>query len=406
MPLLPGVRISPNVTLIRPLRKGGMASVWVAEHAGLSTQVAVKFLSPELAADPASVARFQREAAAASQVKSPHVVHMLDHGVTDDGFPFIVMELLDGEELTRRFEGGPLPATFVARVVLQVARALGKAHEKGIVHRDIKPDNIFLVDAGGGDVFVKLLDFGIAKGGLDTSATSGTTQGALFGTPHYMSPEQAIGARDVDFRSDLWSLGMVAFEALTGRRAVEGETLGALVLEIHTSELPRPSAINPRLPRAVDDWFLKACARDKVQRFASAREMSDAFQSASGARTSTPPPAPASAPSDVPTLTPPSLRPPEPPKKRRPTEDDAWKDEVDRSNRVGVSRRTPRTDAARAPLREAPAPRSEVPRASAPLRTGPELAAGRYLFASLALLVATVAGLAATGLLDGVLGRP
>ncbi|MCC6648424.1 MAG: serine/threonine protein kinase [Polyangiaceae bacterium] len=403
MPLLPGVRISPNVTLVRPLRKGGMASVWVAEHAGLATQVAVKFLSPELAADPASVARFSREAAAAAQVKSPHVVQMLDHGVTDDGFPFLVMELLDGEELTRRFEGGPLPPPFVARVVAQVARALGKAHEKGIVHRDIKPDNIFLVDAGGGDVFVKLLDFGIAKGGHDVSATSGTTQGALFGTPHYMSPEQAIGARDVDFRSDLWSLGMVAFEALTGRRAVEGETLGALVLEIHTSDLPAPSSANPQLSRAVDEWFFKACTRDKLGRFESARAMADALLSATGARTSAPPPPPDATPrSEVPTLSPPSLRPPEPPKRAR-TTDDGWKDDVDRSNRVGlVNRAAPRAEAARAPLREAP---TSAPVALAPPpRVGPELPAGRYLMASLGLLAATLAALAALGLLDRVLG--
>ena len=173
--LFPGTMVTPTVRLVRPLRSGGMGSVWVAHHQGLQTQVAVKFLSAELASDPTSVARFAREAAAASQVKSPHVVQTFDHGVTSEGLPFIVMELLEGEDLTRRLQGGPLAPPTVAQIVTQIAKALTRAHEKGIVHRDIKPDNIFLCGVEGDELYTKLLDFGIAKGGLEVNTASGKT---------------------------------------------------------------------------------------------------------------------------------------------------------------------------------------------------------------------------------------
>jgi serine/threonine-protein kinase len=363
-----------------------MGSVWVAEHMGLHTDVAVKFLSAELTSDETSVTRFAREAAAASQVKSPHVVQMFDHGVTDEGVPFIVMELLDGEDLTRRLQSGPMSLPVVSRVVTQVAKALTRAHEKGIVHRDIKSENIFLCDVGENEVFVKLLDFGIAKGGFEGRPMTGhTATGSLVGTPHYMSPEQAVGARDLDHRSDLWSLGMVTFEALTGRRAFAADTIGALVLEIHTAEMPRPSQFVRGLPPALDEWFLTACARKPEDRFGSAKEMSDALATiaaqASGrspsarpnsavmpsdalVRAASPMAATVAAPAHpkVPSLPPvgdvPSLRPPtdrQPPAGRAP--DESWKEEIDRTNRFDTNaaersgppspRRAPQAKAAR-----------------------------------------------------------
>jgi serine/threonine-protein kinase len=214
--LTPGQKITPSLRLVRPLGAGGMGSVWVADHFGLRTQIAVKFLSEALAANPDSLARFSREAAAASLVKSPHVVHMIDHGVTADHVPYIAMEMLDGEDLGGRLTSqGRLPPGQVATILTQVARALTRAHERGVVHRDIKPDNIFLSD-GGGEAFVKVLDFGVAK--IDAPELSRTKTGTAVGTPYYMSPEQTMGAKTLDFRTDLWSLGVVAFEALTGRR--------------------------------------------------------------------------------------------------------------------------------------------------------------------------------------------
>ena len=284
-----GTMVTPSVRLVRELGAGGMGSVWVADHLTLQTQVVVKFITQALSSDPGTVARFSREAAAASKVKSPHVVQMFDHGVADGGVPFIVMELLEGEDLSHRLERVQvMPAHEVADVVSQVCKALSRAHEKGIVHRDIKPQNIFLCDVGSADVFVKLLDFGIAKGGeAETMATTRT--GAALGTPYYMSPEQAIGSKAIDHRTDLWSLGVVAVEAMTGQRPFNGETIGALALAIHHGALPVPSRLNPALPKEVDAWFERACARDVQARFQSARELGDALLRAVGVpvRTST-----------------------------------------------------------------------------------------------------------------------
>ncbi|RYE73947.1 MAG: serine/threonine protein kinase, partial [Myxococcales bacterium] len=244
MGLYPGTSISPTLTLVRPLRSGGMSELWVADHQVLHTHVVVKFLSADLLRDKMSVSRFEREATAAAQVRSPHVVQYLDHGVCEHG-PYIVMELLDGEDLTQRLRHGPMALRDVAQVVVQVARALQKAHAAGIVHRDIKPDNIFLVEIGG-DIFCKVIDFGVAKTRIDAAMTMNkTATGSLLGTPYYMSPEQAVNAKEIDLRTDLWSFGMVVFEAMTGRRALDVDGLGALVLALHTADLLRPSAVIP-----------------------------------------------------------------------------------------------------------------------------------------------------------------
>jgi serine/threonine-protein kinase len=273
-----GMIISSNVRLLRPLGEGGMGSVWLAEHLSLRTSVVVKFMAPQLVQSAEAVARFSREAAAASQVKSPHVVHMLDHGVLESGSPYIVMELLEGRDLEEHIRtNGRLDPRDVVAIVAQLARALAKAHERGIVHRDIKPSNIFLCDAGGGELFVKLLDFGIAKS-VEGGLSGGTTRsGSFLGSPFYMSPEQVVGAKTIDWRTDLWSLGVVAFEALTGEKPFVAETVGALALKIHRDPIPAPSSIHPALGPSVDAWFAKACAREPGARFGSAREMADAL---------------------------------------------------------------------------------------------------------------------------------
>lgn len=155
----PGQQISANLRLVRVLGQGGMGSVWIADHLALGTQVAVKVMSRAVASEPRFVERFRREAAAAAQLKSPHVAQVFDHGVTSTGEPFIVMELLDGEDLGKRVDReGPQPLPFVAEVIGQAARALSRAHAAGIVHRDLKPENIFLAQEGG-RTRVKVLDF-------------------------------------------------------------------------------------------------------------------------------------------------------------------------------------------------------------------------------------------------------
>jgi serine/threonine protein kinase len=269
--------VTPKLRLVRQLGAGGMGAVWLADHLTLKTQVVVKFVSDKLQWSSEAVARFSREAAAASQVKSPHVVQMLDHGVTDSGMPYIVMELLEGHDLAAHLTPSGLPAREVVPIVTQLARALARAHERGIVHRDIKPSNVFLCEMGGGELFVKLLDFGVAKHEGATLPGEETRTGAVLGSPFYMSPEQLLGQKGVDFRSDLWSLGVLTFEALTGQRPFAGESFGALTMQVHTSELPRPSRKNPMLPPAVDDWFAKACARDPGARFSGAKEMAEAL---------------------------------------------------------------------------------------------------------------------------------
>jgi serine/threonine-protein kinase len=276
-----GTLVTPSVRLVRPLIQGGMGALWIADHLTLKTQVVVKFIAEGLSKDAASLARFSREAAAASQVKSPHVVQMLDHGVDAFGVPFIVMELLDGKDLAALIdERGRLGAREAALIIVQATRALSRAHEKGIVHRDIKPENIFLCDVGGGELFVKVLDFGIARSADTALAATGT--GQMVGTPYYMSPEQMMGSKDVDHRSDLWALGVVTYQMLTGVRPFDGDTVGALAIAIHSGPLPMPRSVDRSLPASIDAWFAKACARPVGERFQTARDLASGLCTALG----------------------------------------------------------------------------------------------------------------------------
>ena len=277
-----GMMVTPSVKLVRPLGEGGMGAVWVAEHLALRTEVVVKFIAAGLKDSKEATERFSREAAAAAQVKSPHVVQTFDHGFTADGNPYIVMELLEGRDLGAFLDAeGRCAPQLVVEIIAQLARALDRAHERGIIHRDIKPGNIFLCDGGRGDVFVKLLDFGIAKGVDVPRVDSGTKTGAMIGSPFYMSPEQILGSKTIDHRSDLWSLGVVAYEALTGTKPFDAETMGGLAIRIHSEPLPLLSTKVP-LPPAVDAWFQRACARPVPDRFGSAKEMAEALAGAVG----------------------------------------------------------------------------------------------------------------------------
>jgi len=280
--LLAGAHVTPTIRLVRPLGAGGMGTVWVADHLTLRSQVVVKFMSDGSDKDPSQVARFSREAAAASQVRGPHVVQVFDHGFTGDGTPFIVMELLDGEDLGARLaRRGRMSLVEVVEIVEQVALALARAHAAHVVHRDVKPGNIFVCDRGDGRPFYKVLDFGIAKGGAMKSLMGlSTVTGAMVGTPAYASPEQLVASKQVDHRTDLWALGAVAFKALTGELPYQGGSAGALALAIHTAPPLRATALVPELPSAIDDWLRRACAVAASDRFASAREMAIAFAAA------------------------------------------------------------------------------------------------------------------------------
>jgi serine/threonine-protein kinase len=269
----PQAILAGKYRLVRQLGKGGMGSVWLAQHLTLESPVAIKLIDPAIAETPEALSRFMREAKAAASLRSPHVVQILDHGV-DDATPYIAMEVLEGETLAQRLERlGRLAPAETARILTHVARALSRAHETGIVHRDLKPENIFIVRNDEEEI-AKVLDFGIAKstlGGLGASASGSTRTGALLGTPYYMSPEQAEGVRTVDHRTDVWAMGVIAFECIVGRRPFDAETIGSLLLAICSRPLPIPSQMGA-VPAEFDVWFARVCARDVAQRTASAKE--------------------------------------------------------------------------------------------------------------------------------------
>jgi serine/threonine-protein kinase len=254
-----------------------MGSVWEGIHITLGNRVAVKFIETDYAESDEARTRFENEARAAARLRSKYVVQVYDYGVMPDGRPFIVMEYLAGESLDARLARlGRLNIEDTTRIITQVSRALAKAHSAGIVHRDLKPENVFLVnDEEEASDIAKVVDFGIAKF-TDTSmgVSSSTRTGSVLGTPYYMSPEQARGLRTVDFRSDLWSLGVIAFKCLTGRYPFEGEAIGDLLVKICTAPLPTPSSY-AAMPQGFDTWFEKALQRDPAQRFASATDLAD-----------------------------------------------------------------------------------------------------------------------------------
>jgi serine/threonine-protein kinase len=275
--LTPGVFITPSLRLRKRLGGGGMGSVWVAAHLGLQIDVVVKFIAGD--ATETDNARFRREAAAAAQVKSPHVVQILDYGHTDRGTPYIAMELLEGVDLEQYLGGYPIRPELAVSIVKQVARALDRAHELGIVHRDVKPGNVFLCKTDDSEPFVKLLDFGVAERAF---AAELTATGDSLGTLQYMSPEQALDSKTTDFTTDLWSLGVMVFEMLTGKLPFAGGNPAVVAMSIIRGPLPLPTSIDPTLPTALDAWFLRACERDRTKRFASAREMAAALEAAIG----------------------------------------------------------------------------------------------------------------------------
>ncbi|HMJ15805.1 MAG TPA: protein kinase [Polyangiaceae bacterium] len=281
----PGDLVAGKYRLTRLLGRGGMGSVWEGVHTSLGTHVAVKFIETEHATSSEARNRFENEARAAAKLRSKHVVQVYDHGVSLDGRPFIVMEFLAGEPLDRRLDRvNRLSPADTARIVHQVCRALGRAHEAGIVHRDLKPENVFLVwdEEDGADV-VKVVDFGIAKftdGSMGVS--SATRTGSVLGTPYYMSPEQARGLRSVDHRSDLWSVGVIAYRCLVGELPFQGEAIGDLLVKICTAELPVPSQRAPGVPQSFDAWFAKALDREPARRFESAAATSQALNAAFG----------------------------------------------------------------------------------------------------------------------------
>jgi hypothetical protein len=264
--------IAERYRLERRLSKTGVGSVWRARHLELGSSVAIQLLDRSVAKTPQGIARFRHQARAAATLRGRNVVRILDYDV-DDGQPFVVTELLRGESLaTRLVKSGKLDPVLVASLLSKAGDAIVQAHQAGIVHRDLNPDHIFLSRVGDDEV-VKVLGFGIVKTGeaLELTGGAATLAGRLLGTPQYMSPEQASGGHEVDHLTDVWALAIVACECLTGKRPIEGKTIGELVLAICTRPLPAPSALGP-VPAGFDDWFARSTHREPAERFQSVSE--------------------------------------------------------------------------------------------------------------------------------------
>ncbi|HEX8141564.1 MAG TPA: protein kinase [Pyrinomonadaceae bacterium] len=267
------------------LSHGGMGTVYRGTHILMDKTVAIKVLHPALAADDKIVARFSREARAASRISHPHALNVTDFGESQNGVVFLIMEYLHGKTLKEVIHAeGPMPLPRTVEIIRQVCGALDAAHSEGVIHRDLKSDNIMLIDVGGGD-WAKVLDFGIAKiqesvGGTDPALTS---PNLIIGTPQYMSPEQCSQASELDARSDIYSLGVILYELLVGHVPFTGESPTAIMMK-HLQE-PPPSVLDERkdIPAGVGRVVSRAMAKRPEDRYESAGELSEALSVAAEA---------------------------------------------------------------------------------------------------------------------------
>ena len=292
MSLPAGTRLGPY-EVVGVIGAGGMGEVYRARDTRLGRDVAVKVLPPAFAADPERRARFEREAQTVAALSHPHIVSLFDTGV-HDGQIFVVMELLEGETLRARLTTSALPIRKSIEIAVQVARGLAAAHDKGLVHRDLKPDNIFLLADG----HVKILDFGLARAAGGENAGSGATEtvaaltdpGLVMGTIGYMAPEQVRG-RGIDSRADLFAFGAVLYEMLTGARAFQRETPADTMTAILKEDPPELTALRSDLPPALDRIIRHCLEKNPAERFQSARDVAFALEALSGSAATTAMPA-------------------------------------------------------------------------------------------------------------------
>jgi len=282
--MIEGETITPKIRLLRPLGPEGRSHVWVAEHTGLGTKVAIKLMGRVLSRNSSPLHRFQREAeVAAKQIQSPYVAKILEHGITKNGMPYLVMELYEGEDLGVRLERlRTMPPKDVARIISQLAKGLGKAHLLGLVHRNLKPGNIFLAEGEGGEEEVKVLDLGLSVRAGTSNMGRTTSDASIMVAPEFLSPEQIFGHKDVDFRADLWALAVLAYLALTGRVPFSGKNLDTFGTAIEEGNFAPPTSLVPDLPASVDGFFAKALQRDPVARFSTAKELAEELERALG----------------------------------------------------------------------------------------------------------------------------
>jgi tRNA A-37 threonylcarbamoyl transferase component Bud32 len=273
-----GLVLQERYRIVRKLGEGGMGRVYEAEHILIKKRVAIKCLHSQFANNGEVIARFQREAQAASAIGNEHIVEVNDLGRFPDGSVFMALEFLDGRDLATDLEqSGALTVGRAMRIMAQVCEALAAAHEKGIVHRDLKPENIFLVRRKGNPDFVKIVDFGISKF-KDSDARGMTATGAMIGTPHYMAPEQIEGRKDVDHRVDLYAMGVIMFEMLTGRMPFEASTLPKLVYEVCSVRPPSVGDFREDIPPELQAIVARLLEKEPALRFAQCEALGEALE--------------------------------------------------------------------------------------------------------------------------------
>jgi len=277
-----GTRIAGKYQLLRVIGEGGMGAVYEARHVQMDRRVAIKMLRHELVCDRAAVERFLREAQTAAHIEHKSIVRVLDFGEAEDGTPFIVMTYLDGHPLSEMlYRRGRLSELEAIQVLAPIASALDRAHRSGVIHRDIKPDNIFIARDSDGRERPVLLDFGVARLRGEADAVHRTQDGGgitMLGTPAYMAPEQLAGGGIVDARTDIYGMGVVLYELLTGVSPFQREDAQSTVRAILTEGVRSPSRIVPSISPAMEAVILCAMARDPQHRFESMEALQHALQ--------------------------------------------------------------------------------------------------------------------------------
>ena len=281
-PIQPGDVVDGKYRLTRRIGEGGMGTVFEGENIRIKRKVAIKVLHEHVATSPEFAQRFVREARASARIGSEHVCDVLDLGDLESGEKYIVMELLDGESLEQRLERGRLEPNVLVPLAFEILEGLGAMHQVGVIHRDLKPANVFLCKTKSGGVTVKILDFGVAKVEASDEDPSGihdmTSTGTMMGTPLYMSPEQARGARDVDGRTDLYAASVIMYQSLTGETPHQGVSLHELLFKIVLDD-PKPiQSLAPHVDDELAELVMKGLSRDVDHRYSSAREYQEALK--------------------------------------------------------------------------------------------------------------------------------
>jgi serine/threonine protein kinase len=285
-----GERCAPSLLgdkyrLEREVGRGGMGVVYLATHIALQQPVAIKVVLPALAENPVVIQRVLREARCAAQITGDHVVRVIDVGQLDSGQPFIVMEYVEGQDLVRVLaERGPLPPPLAVHWLLEASVAIAEAHQKGIVHRDLKPGNLLLAHAADGRELIKVLDFGISKQLGISGDRPVTRANDVIGSPNYMAPEQIRTPLLVDVRADIWSLGAILLELLTGKRAFPGDTITAVYTRVLEGEPDLPDPDGEALPTDLRAIVLRCLRKDPNERFQSVHELVAALEPFASAR--------------------------------------------------------------------------------------------------------------------------